>query len=149
MANHYETLGIARAATAPMVKAAFQAKMKALEGSGLAEAEKAATEKALRQAFVALFDPAAKSRYDKQLAPPGRGPFQSEPVAPHEVAATSPLVIAGAVAAFIAAIAAGWYVTHPSAEKQAQQRKEQARNKGARELPVMPPPKGGPNSSAK
>ena len=147
MANHYEALGLARDATAPMVKAAFQARMRALEGSGLAEAQKAASEKALRQAFVTLFDPAARARYDRELPPARRVRFESEPVAPHQVAAISPVVIGGVVTAIAAMIAAGWYVMRVSPERQAQQRKEQAaRNKAARALEV-PQPRASPNPS--
>ena len=130
MTNHYQTLGVTRDATPAMVKAAFQKKMKALQESGLLEAPKAAREKALQQAFVTLFDPAGKARYDKQLATTDA--VQSAPP-PHEVARTNPLVIVVAVAAIGGALAAGWYVTHPSADKQAQARKEAAaRNKAAR-----------------
>ena len=142
MANHYDTLGLARDATMPEVKAAFQAKMKALDASALAQAEKAAIEKGLRQAFVALFDPAAKARYDKQLAAAARARAESEPVAPHEVAATNPLLIAAVVVAIVAMVAGGWYVMRASPEKQAQQRKEQAaRSKATSGRFELPPPR--------
>ena len=134
MATHYETLGLERTATAQAVKAAFQAKMKALEGSGLPEPEKLASEKSLRAAFVTLFDPTARARYDKQLPPAGRARFVSQPVAPHEVAKGNPLAILAVIVAVAAAGAAGWFVTRPSAERLSQQRKEQAvREKAARQ----------------
>jgi alkanesulfonate monooxygenase SsuD/methylene tetrahydromethanopterin reductase-like flavin-dependent oxidoreductase (luciferase family) len=135
--SHYETLGIARNATPAMVKAGFQAKMKALEESALDEAARAAHEKSLQQAFVTLFNPAGKAKYDRQLAVVAA----VQPVRPHQVASTNPLVFAGAVAAIAAAVAGGWYVTHPSAERQAQARKEAAaRNKASRpRLDIAPP----------
>jgi curved DNA-binding protein CbpA len=129
MANHYETLGITRSATPAMVKAGFQAKMKALEESGLDEGARAVREKVLQQAFVALFNPAGKAKYDKQLA----AASEAQQVRPHQVARANPLVIVLAVTLIGAAFAGGWWVTHPSSERQAQARKEAAaRNKASR-----------------
>ena len=142
MANHYDTLGITRSATPAMVKAGFQAKMKALEESGLDEAKRAAQEKALQQAFVTLFNPAGKARYDKQLA----ASASVQPVRPHEVAPRNPLVFVAATAAVGAALAAGWYVTHPSPARQEQARKEAAaRNKAGRQRLEESPVNKNPN----
>lgn len=157
MESFYEMLGVTRLATPVEVKAAFQARMKALEGSGLPEPQRAAREKMLRQAFITLFDPANKARYDAQLVPPKPRTFVSEPVAPHEVASKSPVLMIGVGVVVVAAIAGGWWYTHPSAERLEQARKEaDARNRGGRarleNAPVTKNPnpfRNAPNSETK
>ena len=142
MTNHYETLGVARNATPEMVKAGFQAKMKALEESGMKEPARAAREKAFQQAFVALFNPATKAKYDKQLAMAAA----VQPAPPPQAARKNPLVIVVGIAAIAGAVAGGWYMKHPSAEKQAEQRKEAAaRNRAARQRLETGVPNANPN----
>jgi hypothetical protein len=119
-----------------MVKAAFQAKMKALEESGLNESVRGAREKALQQAFVTLFSPAGKARYDKQLA----SALAMRPVPPPKAKPMSFFVMVLGLGLVAAALAGGWYVTHPSGERLEQQRKEAAaRKKGRSPIPNFTP----------
>ena len=138
MTNHYETLGIARNATPAMVKAAFQAKMKALEESGLNESVRGAREKALQQAFVTLFNPAGKARYDAQLA----SALAVRPAPPPKAKPMSFFVMVLGLAVVAAALAGGWYVTHPTGKRLEEQRKEAAaRNRGRSPIPNFNPKK--------
>ena len=67
MSNYYELLGVSRAASASVVKIAYEGKLKALARGGLSDAERRAEEKELEKAYVTLSNPAKASWYDKQL----------------------------------------------------------------------------------
>src|SRR5678815_2533658 len=131
MDSYYEMLGITRTATAVEVKAAFQAKMKALESSPLHGEHRENQEKMLRKAFLTLLDPKNRVKYDRQLEV-AAGPVVV--LADEEKKGVSVVTIIVVVILLVGAVAGGWYVTHPSAQKQDEARKEiDARARAARE----------------
>ena len=131
MDNYYQMLGITRSATAADVKAGFQKKMKALESSPLHGEHRDNQEKMLRQAFLTLLDPRHRVKYDRQLD------VAAGPVVVLEEAekkGVSIITIAVVAVLLVGVVAGGWYVTHPSANKQEEARKEiDARARAARE----------------
>jgi curved DNA-binding protein CbpA len=123
MTDPYETLGVPRTATPAVVKTAFQAKMKALDEAGLSPGERKAEEKALQQAFLTLFDPKKKAEYDRRQA----AAAAMQEVPPHATARQRPGILIAGIVVIAGSVGIGWYLTHPSAEKQEAARKEQAR----------------------
>ena len=131
MDNYYEMLGITRTATPVEVKAAFQAKLKALESSPLHGEHRQNQEKMLQRAFLTLLDAKNRVKYDHQLE------VAAGPVVVLEEAekkGVSVVTITFVTILLVGAVAGGWYVTHPSAKKQEEARKEiDARARAARE----------------
>ena len=138
MDNYYQLLGIARAATPVEVKAAFQAKMKALEASPVHGEHREAQEKMLRQAFLTLLDPGKRSRYDHQVDAAARPVVVLQEVEKKGLSVTTMTLVA---ILLVGTVVGGWYVTNPSAKKREAERKHDeelaraAREKVEREGP--------------
>jgi hypothetical protein len=144
MDNYYQLLGVTRNATAVEVKAAFQAKMKALESSPVHGEHRQNQEKMLQQAFLTLLDPRRRARYDRQVDTAAGPVVVLEDVPPPKGVSVVTVVFVTALLA--AAVAGGWYVTHPSAAKQeAAAKEEEARSRAARARVETAGPKGNPN----
>jgi len=120
MDNYYQMLGITRTATAVEVKAAFQAKMKALESSPLQGEHRQNQEKMLQKAFLTLLDPKNRVKYDRQLDVAAGPVVVLEDAEKKGVSVITMTVVA---LLLVGAVAGGWYVTHPSAKKQEEARK--------------------------
>ncbi|MFZ3324256.1 MAG: hypothetical protein WA190_17925 [Usitatibacter sp.] len=66
MQDFYAALGVTHDVTPTIAKIAYEGKLKALEKSGLPDAEKRAEERLLAQAYATLSSPGKKDWYDKQ-----------------------------------------------------------------------------------
>jgi curved DNA-binding protein CbpA len=143
MDNYYQMLGITRSATAVEVKVAFQKKMKALESSPLHGEHRENQEKMLRRAFLTLFDPNHRAKYDRQVDAEA-GPVVV--LAEAERKGVSVITVTIATVVLVGAVAGGWYVTHPSAQKQEEARKlEDQRSRAARQRTQSAPVNKNPN----
>jgi curved DNA-binding protein CbpA len=143
MDNYYQMLGITRSAAAVEVKAAFQKKMKALESSPLHGEHRENQEKMLRRAFLTLFDPNHRAKYDRQVDA-AAGPLVVLEEA--EGKGLSVITITVAAVLLVGAVLGGWYVTHPSARKQEEARKvEDQRSRAARQRMENAPVNKNPN----
>jgi curved DNA-binding protein CbpA len=112
MHDYYQVLGVARDASPPVVKYAFEGKAKALADPAYAASpeEKREEERLLREAYVTLSVPAKRSAYDAKLAA-----FES---APASGASSRPPWLVPAVAAAVVAVAAGGLLANHAREKE-------------------------------